>query len=71
MLAANKMLGARVLAANEVDDIGGGDRSINESKHMKPKTRRLKSQKLAKSRKLTKLGKSKGKKSKKLSKNGN
>ena len=64
MLAANKMLDVRVLAANGISDDEGG----NESKHVKPKTKRSKSQKLAKSQKLFKSGKLKDEKSKKPSK---
>ena len=45
MLPANEMLGTRVLSANEVGDVKGGD----GSKRVKLKTRRLESQKLAKS----------------------
>ena len=78
VLATNEVLGARMLAANEVGDVnGGGDRLNNGLKYVEPKTRRSesqktsKSQKLAKSQKLSKSGKSKGKKSKKLSKSGN
>ena len=71
MLAANKVLGTRVLVANEVRDNGGGDGSSDRLKHVKPKTERSKSQKLAKSQKSSKSGKSKGKKSKKPSKGEN
>ena len=45
MLADNKMLNTNVLAANKVGNVGTYDRS----KHMKPKTGKSKSQKLAKS----------------------
>ena len=71
MLAANEMLDAKVLAADEVGDIGRGDRLSDRLKYMEPKTGRSESQKLAKSQKLSKSGKSKGKKSKKLLKSGN
>ena len=67
MLATNKLLGARVLTANEVGDVEGS----NRSKYMKSKTGRLESQKSAKSQKLPKSGKSKDEKSKKPSKSGN
>ena len=67
MLTANKMLGARMLAANKVVDIEDGD----GSKYVKSKTGRSESQNLAKFRKLSKSEKSKGKKSKKLSKSRN
>ena len=53
-LTANKVLGARVLAANEIYDVGDSDRS----KHVELETGRSKSQKLAKSRKSKKLLKS-------------
>ena len=68
VLVANDVVGARMLAANEIGDVGGGNKSSDGSKHMEPKTGRLKSQKLAKSRKSFK---SKGEKSKNLSKSGN
>ena len=71
VLAVNKMLGARVFAANKPSDIKGGDGSSDKSKRMEPKTGRLESQKSAKSWKLSKSRKSKGKKLKKLSKNKN
>ena len=45
MLAADEMLNARVFATNEVDDVEGGDKL----KPVELKTRRSKSQKLAKS----------------------
>ena len=38
VLTANKMLGTRVLAANEDGDVRSGDRSSNRSKRMEPKT---------------------------------
>ena len=50
MLAANEVLGARVLTANKVGVIEGG----SELKYIKPKTRRLESQKLSKSKKPSK-----------------
>ena len=53
------MLGTKVLAANEVGDIGGDDRLSDRSKRVEPKTGRSKSQKSAKSQKLSKSGKSK------------
>ena len=56
MLAANEVLGVKVLAANEVSDV----ESSNGLKRVKPKTGRSESQKLVKSQK-----------SKKPSKNGN
>ena len=62
-LAANKVLGARVLAANEVDDVNGGDGSSDRLKHVEPKTTRLESQKTSKSQNLAK--------SKKQTKSGN
>ena len=69
VLAANEVLGARVLAADEVGSVGGGgDGSSDGSKRVEPKTGRSKSQKSSKS------GNSEGKKSaksKKLSKSGN
>ena len=71
MLAANEVLAAIVLAANEVGDIGGGDRLSNGSKRIEPKTRRSENQKSAKSQKLSKSEKFKGKKSKKPSTSGN
>ena len=60
VLAANELLGTRVLAANKVGDVEGGD----GSKCVKLKIGRLKSQKLSKSQKLAKSGK-------KSPKNGN
>ena len=69
VLAANEVLGARVLAADEVSSVGGGgDGSSDGSKRVEPKTGRSKSQKSSKS------GNSEGKKSaksKKPSKSGN
>ena len=69
VLAANEVLGARVLAADEVGSVGGGgDRSSDGSKRVEPKTGRSESQKSSKS------GNSEGKKSaksKKPSKSGN
>ena len=69
VLAANKVLGARVLAGDEVSSVGGGgDGSSDGSKRVEPKTERSESQKLSKS------GNSEGKKSaksKKPSKSGN
>ena len=62
VLAANKMLGARVLAADENCDLGGGGDGLSDgSKHVEPKIGRLKSLKLSKSRnsKGKKLAKSK------------
>ena len=53
MLAANEVLGAKALTANKAGDVEGGDRS----KYVKPKTGKLKSQKSAKSQKLSKLRK--------------
>ena len=38
VLAANEMLGAKVLAVNEVDGVGGGDGSNDELKRVEPKT---------------------------------
>ena len=43
MLAANKMLGVRVLAANEIGDVEGDDRLSDGLKHVEPKIRRSKS----------------------------
>ena len=66
MLAANKVLSARALAHNEIDEIRSGNDGLIE-KFIKLKNRKSsKTQQLAKSRKLSKLGKSK-----KLSKNRN
>ena len=62
MLAANNVLGARMLGNYKNGIVEGGD----GLKHVKSKTRRLKSQKLAKFQKLFK-----SKKSKKPSKIGN
>ena len=47
---SNKVLSAKVFATNKVDDIESGGRS----KYVKPKTRRSESQKLSKSKKLSK-----------------
>ena len=68
VLVANEVLGARVLAADEVGSVGGGggDESSDGSKRVEPKTG-----KSAKSRKSSKSGKSKGEKSKKPPKSGN
>ena len=73
VLAANEVLGARMLAADEVSSVGGGggDESSDGSKCVEPKTGRPKSQKSAKSQKSSKSGKSKGEKSKKPPKSGN
>ena len=50
MLATNEVLGARVLAANEVASIGGGgDRSSDRLKHVEPKIGRSEGQKTSKS----------------------
>ena len=59
VLAANEVLGARVLAADEVGSVGGGggDESSDGSKRVEPKTGRSESQKSAKSRKSSKSGK--------------
>ena len=63
VLAANEVLGARVLAADEVGSVGGGgDGSSDGSKRVEPKTGRSESQKLSKS------GNSEGKKSAKSKK---
>ena len=64
VLAANKVLSAKVLAADEDSNDGGSDGSSDGSKRVEPKTGKSKSQKVAKSQKLAKSGKSKGKKSK-------
>ena len=53
VLAANEVLNARMLATNEVGNVG----SDNRSKHIKPEIGRSESQKLAKSRKSKKLSK--------------
>ena len=71
VLAINKVLGAKVLDANEAGDLGGGKRLSDRFKRVEPKTARLESQKSAKSWKLSKSGKSKGEKSKKPSTSGN
>ena len=63
VLAANEVLGARVLVADEVGSVGsGGDGLSDGSKRVEPKTKRSKSQKLSKS------GNSEGKKSAKSKK---
>ena len=55
MLATNELLGARVLAADEVGDIRGGDGLNDGLKHVEPKTGKTsKVQKYSKSRKLAK-----------------
>ena len=69
VIAANELLGAKMLAADEVDDVGGGDGSNDGLKYVEPKIR-----KSAKSLKLSKSRNSKGKnsaKSKKPSKSRN
>ena len=71
VLTVNKVLGAKVLTANEVGDVEGDDGSNDRSKHMMPKIGRSESQKSAKSQKLSKSRKSKGEKLKKPSKSGN
>ena len=75
VLIANEMLGARMLAANELVNIGsGGDGLSDGLKYVEPKTRRSESQKWIKSLKLFKSGNLKGKisaKSKKPSKSEN
>ena len=38
MLAANEVLGAKVLATHEDGDVGGGDRLNDRSKRVEPKT---------------------------------
>ena len=53
VLATNKMLGDRMLAANEVGDIEGG----GQSKHVKPKIRRSENWKLSKGQNLSKFKK--------------
>ena len=68
MLVANEMLGAKVLAANEVGDMWGGEGLSDGSKREEPKIGRSEGQKLAKSRKSSK---SKSEKSKKPPKSGN
>ena len=62
MLAANKMLDAKVLAANEVSNVEDGDKL----KRVNSKIRKSESQKSAKSQKLSKSEKSKSEKMKKL-----
>ena len=57
VLAANEVLGARVLAANEVGSVGGGGNGSSDgSKRVEPKTGRSESKKSAKSKKLSKSG---------------
>ena len=68
VLAANKVLGDKVFAANKFDDMVGGDRLSDRSKRMETKIGRSESQKSAK---FQKSSKSKGKKSKKQSKSEN
>ena len=51
---SSQVLGTRVLAANEADDVGGDDGLNDGSKHVEPKTRRSKSQKMSKSQNLAK-----------------
>ena len=64
VLAANEVLGTRVLVANEFGDIGDGDESTDGSKRVEPKTgKTLKVQKSSKSQQSAK--------SKKPSKSGN
>ena len=59
VLAANEVLSARVLAADEVGSVGGGgDGSSDGSKRVEPKTRRSESKKSAKSKKPSKSGNS-------------
>ena len=64
VLATNEVLGAMVLAANEVGDIEDDDRSNNKSKRIKPKPEKSaksgnsKGKKLAKSKKPLKSGNS-------------
>ena len=68
VLAANEVLSARMFAANEVGDVGDSDRLSDGLKYVESKTKRSESQELAKSQKLFKSSKFKGKISKKLSK---
>ena len=59
VLAANEVLGTRVLAVDEVDNIDdGGDGSSDRSKRVEPKTGGSESQKSAKSKKPSKCGNS-------------
>ena len=59
VLVANEVLGARVLAANEVSSVdGGGDGLSDGSKRVEPKTGRSESKKSAKSKKPSKSGNS-------------
>ena len=71
VLAINEVLSVKVLAVNEDGDVGGGDGLSDRSKRVEPKIGRSKSQKSAKSRKLSQSGKSKGEKSKKPLTSGN
>ena len=43
VLAANEVLGAGVLAANKIGDVGGDDESSDRSKCVEPKTKKSKS----------------------------
>ena len=52
LFATNKILSARLLAANEVDDVKGD----SGSKPVKPKTGQSESRKLSKSKKISKVG---------------
>ena len=55
VLAANEVLGAKVLAANEVGSVGGNSDGLSDgSKRVEPKTRRSESKKLAMSKKTVK-----------------
>ena len=64
VLAANKVLVSRVVAADEIGNAGVGDRSNEGLKHLEPKPEKLaksrnsKGKKLAKSKKLSKSGNS-------------
>ena len=58
MLAANEVLGARLLAANQNDDNGGGDGSNDESKCVEPKPKKLAKSKNSKGKKSAKSKKS-------------
>ena len=69
VLAANKVLGAKVLAVNQAGDVGGSsDEFNNESKRVEPKTRRSENQKSANSLKSSKSRNLKSKKSAKFKK---
>ena len=71
VLAANEVLGAKVLAADEVGSVGGvGDGLSDGLKRVEPKTRKSKGQKTSKSRKSAKSQKS-SKPRKNPSKSGN